>query len=73
MEGIADLSTLRQISISWIGCGPDDLPIAVREVGTEEIYALDLNARPDPNKTPDVAGVSSNLWKTIWRKRKLRC
>jgi Tol biopolymer transport system component len=44
VEGIADLSTLRQISMSWIGCGPDDLPIAVREVGTEEIYALDLNA-----------------------------
>ena len=45
VEGIADLSTLRQISISWIGCGPDDLPIAVREVGTEEIYALDLKAQ----------------------------
>jgi Tol biopolymer transport system component/DNA-binding winged helix-turn-helix (wHTH) protein len=44
VETIADLSTLRQISVSWIGCGPDDLPIAVREVGTEEIYALDWNA-----------------------------
>ena len=41
VETIADLSTLRQISVGWIGRGPDDLPIAVREVGTEEIYALD--------------------------------
>jgi Tol biopolymer transport system component len=45
VETIADLSTVRQISVGWIGCGPDDVPIAVREVGTEEIYALDLNAQ----------------------------
>jgi len=45
VETIADLSTLRQISLGWIGSGPDDLPIAVREVGTEEIYALDWNAQ----------------------------
>jgi len=44
VETIADLSSVRQISVGWIGCGPDDLPIAVREVGTEEIYALDWNA-----------------------------
>jgi hypothetical protein len=44
VETIADLSTLRQISVGWIGRGPDDLPIAVREVGTEEIYALDWSA-----------------------------
>jgi hypothetical protein len=44
LETIADLSTLRQISVAWIGSGPDDLPITVREVGTEEIYALDWNA-----------------------------
>ena len=41
VETIADLSGLRQISVGWIGRGPDDLPIAVREIGTEEIYALD--------------------------------
>jgi Tol biopolymer transport system component len=41
VETIADLSALRQISVGWIGRGPDDLPIAVREIGTEEIYALD--------------------------------
>jgi hypothetical protein len=53
VETIADLSTLRQISLGWIGCGPDDLPITVREVGTEEIYALDWNAPegPKPNKS----------------------
>ena len=45
VETIADLGTLRQISDSWIGCGPGDVPIAVREVGTQEIYALDLNAQ----------------------------
>jgi hypothetical protein len=45
VDTIADLSTLRQISVSWIGSGPNDLPIAVREVGTEEIYALDWNAQ----------------------------
>jgi Tol biopolymer transport system component/DNA-binding winged helix-turn-helix (wHTH) protein len=45
VETIAELSTLRQISDSWIGCGPGDVPIAVREVGTQEIYALNLNAQ----------------------------
>jgi len=45
VETIADLSTLRQISDSWIGCGPGDVPIAVREVGTQEVYALDSNAQ----------------------------
>jgi Tol biopolymer transport system component/DNA-binding winged helix-turn-helix (wHTH) protein len=44
METIADLSTVRQTADAWLGCGPDDLPITVREVGTEEIYALDWTA-----------------------------
>jgi hypothetical protein len=43
-ETIADLSTVRQTADAWIGCGLNDLPITVREVGTEEIYALDWNA-----------------------------
>ena len=44
VETIADLSTVRQTVDAWIGSGPNDLPITVREVGTEEIYALDWNA-----------------------------
>ncbi len=44
IEIIADLSTVRQTADAWVGCGPNDLPITVREVGTEEIYALDWNA-----------------------------
>jgi Tol biopolymer transport system component/DNA-binding winged helix-turn-helix (wHTH) protein len=44
VEIVADLSTLRQTADGWIGSDPDDLPIALREVGTEEIYALDWNA-----------------------------
>ena len=35
---------VRQTADAWVGCGPNDLPITVREVGTEEIYALDWNA-----------------------------
>jgi Tol biopolymer transport system component/DNA-binding winged helix-turn-helix (wHTH) protein len=44
IETVADLSTVRQTADAWIGGGPDDVPLAIREVGTEEIYALDWNA-----------------------------
>jgi hypothetical protein len=40
IERVADLSSIRQITMPWIGLDPDDIPLAIREVGTEEIYAL---------------------------------
>ena len=45
VENVADLSSLRQAVFPWVGLGPGDVPIAVRDVGTEEIYALELGAR----------------------------
>lgn len=40
IERVADLSSIRQITMPWIGLDPDDTPLAIREVGTEEIYVL---------------------------------
>jgi Tol biopolymer transport system component len=43
-QNVADLSGLRQAGMGWIGLGPDDVPLTVREAGTEEIYALEWSA-----------------------------
>jgi hypothetical protein len=29
----------------WLGLSPDDSPLAMRDLGNEEIYALDWQAR----------------------------
>jgi hypothetical protein len=31
-----------QLGGSWSGLGPDDTPLSVRDISTQEIYALDL-------------------------------
>jgi hypothetical protein len=43
-ENVAGLSGLRQAGMGWVGLGPDDVPLTVREAGTEEIYALEWSA-----------------------------
>jgi Tol biopolymer transport system component/DNA-binding winged helix-turn-helix (wHTH) protein len=40
-ESVADLNDIRLISGGGIGLDPDDAPLTVRDVGTEEIYALE--------------------------------
>jgi Tol biopolymer transport system component len=42
VDTVADLSTVRQIVTAWIGLDADESPIVAREIGTEEIYALQL-------------------------------
>jgi hypothetical protein len=32
------------VDASWTGLAPDDSPIALRDIGTQEIYALDWEA-----------------------------
>ena len=43
VETVADVGNIRQISSGWTGLGADESPIVGREIGTEEIYALELN------------------------------
>ena len=43
MEGVTSLRSLR-LGDSWTGLAPDDSPLVVRDVGTQEIYALDWEA-----------------------------
>jgi hypothetical protein len=48
IEEIASLKDVRQTgfrSAVWVGLAPDDSPLLLRDVGTQEIYALDLQAR----------------------------
>ena len=45
IEQIASLSGVRQTgfrSAIWFGLTPDDSPLVLRDVGTEEVYSLDL-------------------------------
>jgi hypothetical protein len=47
VEEIANLSNLRQTGFRggiWTGLAPDDSPLVLRDTGTQEIYALDLQA-----------------------------
>lgn len=32
------------VDASWTGLAPDDSPLALRDIGTQEIYALDWEA-----------------------------
>jgi len=47
VELIADLKKFRQAGFFnvWLGMTPDDSPILLRDVGTQEIYSLDFQGR----------------------------
>ena len=46
LERVADLKNFRQAGYFgyWLGMGPDDSPLLLRDTGTQEIYALDWEA-----------------------------
>lgn len=47
VEQIVSLKDLRQTGFRraiWSGLRPDDSPLFLRDIGTQEIYALDLRA-----------------------------
>ena len=47
VEWVADLKELRLVQTpfgSWFGLAPDDSPLVLRDVGIQDIYALDLRA-----------------------------
>ena len=47
IEEVADLKNFRQAGFYsvWLGMAPDDSPLLLRDTGTQEIYALDWQAR----------------------------
>jgi hypothetical protein len=48
IEQIADLKGVRQTGFRggfWMGLTPDDSPLILQDVGTEEVYSLDLTTR----------------------------
>jgi serine/threonine protein kinase/Tol biopolymer transport system component len=47
VERVADLKNFRQAGYwsVWLGMAPDDSPLLLRDIGTQEIYALDWQAR----------------------------
>jgi Tol biopolymer transport system component len=48
IEQVADLKRVRQTGFRsgfWMGLTPDDSPLVLRDIGTEEIYSLDLSTR----------------------------
>jgi hypothetical protein len=47
VERVADLKNFRQAGFYnvWLGLAPDDSPLLLRDIGTQEIYALDWQAR----------------------------
>ncbi len=47
VEPVADMKGLRRatgVAGSWMGLAPDDAPMMLRDVGTQDIYALDWQA-----------------------------
>ena len=42
LEKVVDLSDFRIYYGFWFGLAPDDSPLIVRDMGTEDIYAFDL-------------------------------
>jgi len=46
IERVADLKNFRQAGFwsVWLGMAPDDSPLLLRDIGTQEIYALDWQA-----------------------------
>jgi eukaryotic-like serine/threonine-protein kinase len=47
LERVADLKNFRQAGFwgVWLGMAPDDSPLLLRDTGTQDIYALDWQAR----------------------------
>ena len=47
LERVADLKNFRQAGFwsTWLGMAPDDSPLLLRDTGTQDIYALDWQAR----------------------------
>ena len=47
MELVLDLKGVRQTSIYgfWIGLDPQDTPMLLRDVGSDDIYALTLETK----------------------------
>jgi len=43
LERVAGLEKVNRVEDGWVGLGPDDSPLIVREVGLQEIYALDVD------------------------------
>jgi hypothetical protein len=46
LERIASLQNIRQTGVfdwSWLGLTPDGSPMILRDTGTQEIYALDVD------------------------------
>jgi Tol biopolymer transport system component len=43
LERLVSLEEVRQVEF-WSGLGPDDSPLVMRDVGTQEIYALEWEA-----------------------------
>ena len=42
LEKVVDLSDFRIFYGWWFGLAPDDSPLIVRDMGTEDLYAFDL-------------------------------
>jgi len=47
IERVADLKDFRQTGFytQWLGMAPDDSPLLLRDIGTQDIYALDWQAQ----------------------------
>ena len=47
LERVADLQNLRRVVepwVSWMGLTPDGVPLFMRDIGSQEVYALDFEA-----------------------------
>ena len=47
LEHLVSLKNIRRTSgnyVAWSGLAPDDSPLVLRDIGTQEIYALDWEA-----------------------------
>jgi WD40 repeat protein len=46
VESVADLKNFRQAGYygAWLGMAPDDSPLLLRDIGIQEVYALDWQA-----------------------------
>jgi Tol biopolymer transport system component len=42
LERVVGLENINRVKDGWVGLSPDDSPLVVREIGTQEIYALDV-------------------------------
>jgi len=45
LERLVSLKDVRRTGWLWSGLGPDDSPLLMRDVGTEEVYSLDWDTR----------------------------